>query len=88
VGVGNLTFYDPGWLWVDALVLISVAILPLLAIALAYYAVKRWRPKYAKRTLLAARIAWTTTGVAIVIILFIVDILRRPDWVPFITHVS
>lgn len=59
----------------------------LVPISVAYYLIKRYRPMYAKQALLALRACWAASSVVILTILFVIDILRRPDWLPFFTGI-
>lgn len=85
---GGLSFYDPGWLWVDALVYFGVPASILLVLSVVGHAVAMRRiPKH----LLAVNIGIGATWLALILvsvsILVILDVMRRPDWLPFLTGV-
>ena len=84
---GNFSFYDPGWILVDAIVLLLTALIPFLIVVVAYFLTKRYYPKHQK---IAKKVMFVTgIGLLFVVIatIFVIDILKKPEWLPFITNV-
>ena len=83
MGVDNLSFYGPSWLWAHASLLFGVLFVVLtVATTLARLAVRRFAPTYwplAKRLII---VVWIVGVILVLVDLYVLDVMQRQDLVP------
>lgn len=87
MGVGDLRFYGPEWLFIDSLISGAYLLAAAIVLYLLYRLIKALFPNWAKATKITLKTIWFLALVFFAVVLFISDVLIKPEWVPLFTNV-